>query len=100
MFKEIKFLGEIVDIGALPMSGGKSSMFTTFFSNQNFTIYLSQFCIYFFPAHRTDAFCFFHTSASIIRENNSSIIDIVIKRSHFLTFSTMGAEVNRRIEAS
>lgn len=105
MFEKIEFFGEIVDIGTLPVSGGKSSVFTAFFGNQNFTIYFSQFHIYFLLAHGADAFGFLHKnppiigdSASMMRDNGSRIMDIVIKRSYFRTFSAVAVEVTRRAE--
>lgn len=105
MFEKIEFLGEIEDVGTLPVSGGKSSVFTAFFGNQNFTIYFSQFYIYFLLAHWADTFGFLHKSppiigdsASIMRDSGSRIIDIVIKRSCFRTFSTVAVEVTRRTE--
>ena len=98
MFKIIEFLGEIEDAWALPMGGRKSSMLLTLLGNQDFAICLGQFCINFLLAHWTDTLRFFHTSASIIKDSSSRIIDIVIKRSYFLTFSAVGAEVMRRID--
>jgi hypothetical protein len=105
VFEKIEFFGKIEDVNALPMSGGKSSVLPAFFGNYNFTICLGQFCIYFLLAHWADAFGFLQKSppivtdsASIIRDNGNKIIDIVIRRSNFRTFSTVATEVMRRIE--
>ena len=105
IFEVIEFLGELEDCWAFPVSSWKSSVFLTGLGYQNFTVYLCQFCIYFFLAYWTDAFCLFHSkppiigdSASIISDRGSRIMDMVIRRSYFRTFWTVEAEVTRRIE--
>ena len=99
----VVFLHVFKDEFALPMGSLEFSVLGAVFSNLNFSVNFSEFGVNFFLTFGTDAFCFAHnnppTIASIIRAIGSRIIDMVTMRSYLRTFSTVEAEVIRRMEA-
>ena len=104
--EKIEFFREIKDAWALPVSSRKSSVLLASLGNQNFVVYLGQFCIYFLLAHGTDALGLLHTSppitgerASTINASGSRIMDIVTIRSYLRTFAGVEADVMMRIAA-
>ena len=104
--EKVVFFSEAVHVWALPMGSRECSVVFAAFGNLDSAIFPGELGFDFFLTFGADAFRLRHARyppmsferASRINASGNRIMDIVINRSYFRTFATVGSEATSRIE--